>query len=143
MHMVAELCCALLAHGLQMLLPLLILLMPLLLIVMLLAAAGIAAVVGVTCIDSAGAAAVAACLYRLCDAAAAARLLLQLQHMLIHGLHDRFDTGVIGGVIEMDGFRDTMSLPRKVKGVADDADTADKLGSVHLHRAAQFCVELR
>ena len=37
---------------------------------------------------------------------------------------------MIGGVIEMDGFRDTMSLPRKVKGVADDADTADKLGLV-------------
>jgi hypothetical protein len=67
-NMVAELCCALLAHGLLMLLPLLILLMSLLLIVMLLAAAGIAAVVGVTCIDSAAAAA-AACLYRLCDAA--------------------------------------------------------------------------
>jgi hypothetical protein len=63
--------------------------------------------------------------------------------MLIHVLHNRFDTGVIGGVIEMDGFRDTMSLPRKVKGVADDADTADKLGLVHLHRAAQCCVELR
>ena len=36
----------------------------------------------------------------------------------IGGVVFGFDTGIIGGVIVLDGFRDTMDLPRIVKGEA-------------------------
>eukprot|EP00041_Stephanoeca_diplocostata_P023744 m.589361 g.589361 ORF g.589361 m.589361 type:complete len:317 (-) comp22370_c0_seq1:142-1092(-) len=41
-----------------------------------------------------------------------------------------YDIGVIGGVLVMDSFRDTMKLPRVQEGTPDDSTTANKLGWV-------------
>ena len=41
-----------------------------------------------------------------------------------------FDTGVIGGVMVMDGFRDTMGLPRLPSSGDDTITTAETLGTV-------------
>ena len=50
--------------------------------------------------------------------------------LLVGGLVFGFDTGVIGGVLIMDGFRDEFGYPRKVSGEDDPDWLSTRLGLI-------------